>query len=167
MGRLIARLAAGLAALALWAAGFIAGLTGATYFQPQAEGFSVSDRGTARVADCLRVGPVSREGFGHWWVCQADVVWDSGDRERVTAQPGQLTPDDGGQDVAVVERLEVPGKSAAPPVSKIYRAEFEPDSVLGFGSIAGGTLIGFVLALIVFGSTLSATGRKNETRGTR
>lgn len=167
MGRLIARLVAGLAALTLWGAGFVAGLTGSTYFQPQAGSFSISDRGTAQVADCMRVGPVSREGFGYWSVCQADVVWESGDRTRVTAQPGQLTPDDEGRDVPVVERLQVPGKSAAPAVSKVYRAEFEPNSVLGFGSIAGGTLIGFVLALIVFGSTLSATGRKNETRGTR
>lgn len=163
MLRKIARLVAGLVGLALWAAVAIAGLTGFTHFKPAAATTSVSDRGVARVADCRREGPVSVSGFGYWWLCEADVVWDSGGRQRVTVQIGQLGPDDAGRDVPVVQRLVADKASRA---AAVYRADFEPSVVLGLGSVLGGLGFGFLLFVIVFGSTLSATERKLDMRGT-
>lgn len=161
MMRGIARLAAGLLAIALWAAVVLVGMSGMTYFQPQSATVDVSNRGSARVADCRRTGPVSTHGIGYWWVCSADVVWESGDRQRVTVRPGQLTPDDGGRDVPVVERLVLGNKGGGPGSPEVYRADFEPSAVLGLGSLLAGIGLGGLLALVVFGSTLSRTKRKN------
>ena len=163
MLRKITRLVAGLVGLALWAVVAIAGLTGFTHFKPEASTASVADRGVARVADCRREGPLSLNGFGYWWRCEADVVWDGGGRQRVTVRIGQLSPDDAGKDVPVVQRV-TSDKGAR--VTAVHRADFEPSLVLGLGSLLGGLGFGFLLFVIVLGSTLSATERKLDMRGT-
>lgn len=147
---------AGLCALALWAAMILLGLTGMTHFEPQAGTVDVSNRGVARVVGCEREGPVSLNGYGYWETCQADVVWEDGRTERLTAGPGQLTPED--RDVPVVER-KVGGLTKGAPAATLFRADFEPSVVLGLGSALGGLGVGGILALIFFGSTVSRTRR--------
>lgn len=74
MGRRLAIAVAGVLALVVWGVAIVLGLTGMTRFQPDAGTVDVSDRGTARVVDCVSEGPVSLNGFGSWWVCQVDVT---------------------------------------------------------------------------------------------
>jgi hypothetical protein len=152
---------AGLFALAILGLGVLLGLTGFTKFDPAAGTNSrpVTDRGVAQVTDCTSSGPVSRHGFGTWWICQADVTWESGRSTRVTAEPGQLTPSD--KDVPVVQRGEnkVRNGSGNPPV---YRADFEPSVVLGLGSLLGGLAIGGIGALAVLGTVASRRKKAQE-----
>ncbi|WP_052684375.1 DUF6346 domain-containing protein [Lentzea aerocolonigenes] len=149
---------AGLFALVILGCGCLLGMTGFTKFDPAAGTNSrpVVDRGVARVAGCTSSGPVSIHGFGHWWICQADVAWESGQRTHVTAEPGQLMPSD--QEVPVVQRGEskVRNGSGNPPV---YRADFEPSVLLGIGSLLGGMGLGGIGALAVLGTV--ASRRKN------
>lgn len=154
VGRRLAIAVAGVLALAVWGVVILLGLTGMTHYQPDAATVAVSDRGTARVVDCLSEGPVSTRGFGSWWSCRVDVTWADGTEERADAQPGQLSPDDRGQDVAVVERT-VASKGGGFNSPQVYRADFEPSAVLGIGSLIAGLGIGGLLAIIIFGSTLS------------
>ncbi|SES00792.1 DUF6346 domain-containing protein [Lentzea albida] len=154
--------AAGLFALVILGAGVLLGLTGFTRFDPAAGTKAVADSGVARVTDCTSRGPVGRYGFGTWWICQADVEWESGTTTRVTAEPGQLTPSDKGTGVAVVQRGEgaVRNGSGNAPV---YRADFEPSVFLGIGSVLGGLAIGGIGALAVIGS-LASRRRKAQER---
>ena len=148
---------AGLFALAILACGVLLGLTGFTTFEPAAK--AVTDRGVARVGDCTRSGPVSIHGFGTWWTCQAEVEWEGGRRTRVTAEAGQLTPDD--REVAVVQRGESKVRNGVgnPPV---YRADFEPNVVLGIGSLLGGMGVGGIGALAVLGGVASRRKKAQE-----
>ncbi|MFI6097914.1 DUF6346 domain-containing protein [Lentzea sp. NPDC051213] len=152
---------AGVFALAILGGGCLLGMTGFTKFDPTAGTNSrpVTDRGVARVADCTSRGPVSVHGFGTWWICQADVEWESGRRTRVTAEPGQLTPDD--EEVPVVQRGagKVRNGPDNPPV---YRADFEPSVVLGLGSALGGMGIGGIGALAVLGTVASRRKKAQE-----
>lgn len=152
---------AGLLALAILGCGCLLGMTGFTTFEPAAAAKAVADRGVARVTGCTSSGPVSVHGFGTWWICQADVEWESGQRTRVTAEPGQLTPDDRGAEVPVVQRGEskVRNGSGNPPV---YRAGFEPSVVLGIGSLLGGVGIGGIGALAVLGALASRRKKAQE-----
>jgi len=153
---------AGLFALVILGAGVLLGLTGFTKFAPGAGTTAVADRGVARVSDCTSEGPVSIRGYGTWWTCQADVVWESGRQTRVTAEPDQLTPSDKGSEVPVVQRGEskVRNGSGNPPV---YRAVYEPSVVLGIGSLLGGMGIGGIGALAVIG-TLTSRRKKAQER---
>lgn len=148
---------AGLFALAILACGCLLGMTGFTKFDPAAK--AVADRGVARVVSCTSSGPVSIHGFGTWWICQADVEWESGKRTRVTAEADQLTPDD--KEVPVVQRGEskVRNGSGNPPV---YRADFEPSVVLGLGSLLGGMGLGGIGALAVLGTVASRRKKAQE-----
>jgi hypothetical protein len=148
---------AGLFALVILALGCLLGMTGFTKFDPSAK--DIADRGVARVADCKSSGPVSIHGFGDWWICQADVTWESGRQTRVTAEAGQLTPAD--QEVRVVQRGEqkVRNGSGNPPV---YRADFEPSIALGLGSLLGGMGIGVIGALAVLGTVASRSKKAQE-----
>ncbi|NKE56359.1 hypothetical protein FXN61_05760 [Lentzea sp. PSKA42] len=150
---------AGLFALAILGCGALLGMTGFSAYEPTAATTAVADRGVARVAGCTSRGPVSRHGFGTWWICQADVEWESGTRTRVTAEPGQLTPAD--KEVPVVQRGEskVRNGSGNPPV---YRADFEPSVVLGLGSLLGGVGIGGIGALAVLGTVASRRKKAQE-----
>ncbi|WP_434449680.1 DUF6346 domain-containing protein [Lentzea sp. E54] len=152
---------AGLFALAILACATWLGLTGFTTYAPTAATTAVADRGTARVADCTSRGPVSRHGFGTWWICQADVEWESGQRTRVTAEPGQLTPADKGTDVPVVQRGEGAVRNG-PENPPVYRADFEPSVVLGIGSVLGGIGIGGIVALAVLGTVASRRKKAQE-----
>lgn len=146
---------AGVIALAVWAAAIMVGLTGMAHYQPQAATVDVTDRGTARVVDCVEEGPVGGNGLGYWWSCRADVTWDGGTSEQVTAEPGQLGPDDRGRDVPVVQRTVLGNKGGGPGTPQVYRADFEPSAVLGVGSLLAGIGVGGLLALIIFGAALS------------
>jgi hypothetical protein len=148
---------AGLFAVAVWATAIMLGLTGMTHYQPQAATVEITDRGTARVVDCVEEGPIGGLGVGYWWTCQADVVWDGGERERVRAQPGQFSPDDRDLDVPVVQRTVLGNKGGGPGTPQVYRADFEPSAVLGLGSMLAGIGLGGLLALIIFGAALSRT----------
>lgn len=151
-----------LALVVLWL-GVWLGLTGFTRFDPVAGTNTrpVADRGVARVTDCTSRGPVSRHGFGTWWICRADVEWEDGTTARVTAEPGQLTPSDEGAGVPVVQRGEgkVRGGSGNAPV---YRADFEPSVVLGIGSVLGGLAVGGIGALAVVGAAASRRKKAQE-----
>jgi hypothetical protein len=152
---------AGLFALVILGCGCLLGMTGFTKFDSAAGTNTrpVTDRGVARVTGCTSSGPVSIHGFGTWWICQADVDWESGKQSRVTAEPGQLTPDD--KEVPVVQRGEskVRNGSGNPPV---YRADFEPSVVLGIGSLLGGMGIGAIGALAVLGTVASRRKKAQE-----
>ncbi|MGW6445309.1 DUF6346 domain-containing protein [Lentzea sp. NPDC055074] len=152
---------AGLFALVILGAGVLLGLTGFTKFDPAGGTKPVADSGVARVTGCTSRGPVSRHGFGTWWICQADVEWQSGGTARVTAEPGQLTPSDQGSEVPVVQRGEgkVRNGSGNPPV---YRADFEPSVVLGIGSVLGGLAVGGIGALAVLGTVASRRKKAQE-----
>jgi F0F1-type ATP synthase membrane subunit c/vacuolar-type H+-ATPase subunit K len=150
---------AGLLALAILGCGCLLGMTGFATFEPAAK--DITDRGVARVTDCTSRGPVSLSGFGTWWICRADVEWESGTRTRVTAEADQLTPDDKGTEVPVVQRGEskVRNGSGNPPV---YRAGFEPSILLGLGSLLGGMGVGAIGALAVLGSVASRRKKAQE-----
>lgn len=147
---------AGLFALVILGAGVLLGLTGFTKFDPAAGTNSrpLVDRGVARVTDCTSEGPVSIRGFGTWWNCQADIVWESGRQERMKAEPGQLTPSDKGSEVSVVQRGEGKVRNGSGN-SPVYRADFEPSVLLGVGSGLGGLGIGVIGALAVIGAVAS------------
>lgn len=152
---------AGMFALVVLGCGVLLGLTGFTRFDPAAGTKAVADSGVARVTGCTSNGPVSRYGFGTWWICQADVVWESGGQTRVTAEPDQLTPSDEDTGVRVVQRGEnkIRNGSGNPPV---YRAVYEPSVVLGIGSLLGGMGIGGIGALAVLGTVASRRKKAQE-----
>ncbi|RDI23742.1 DUF6346 domain-containing protein [Lentzea flaviverrucosa] len=152
---------AGLFALVILGAGVLLGLTGFTKFAPAAGTTAVADRGVARVSDCTSQGPVSIRGYGTWWTCQADVVWESGRQARVTAEPGQLTPSDKGAEVPVVQRGEGEVRNG-PDNPPVYRADFEPSVVLGIGAVLGGLGIGGIGALAVLGTAASRRKKAQE-----
>ncbi len=156
------RWVAGLIALVVLGCASWLGLTGFTAHDPSAGTKTVADTGVARVTGCTSRGPVSRYGFGTWWICQADVEWRGGERTRVTAEPDQLTPSDQGAEVPVVQRGEgkVRGGAGNAPV---YRADFEPSVVLGIGSLLGGIGVGVIAALAVLG-TVASRGKKAQER---
>lgn len=165
VGRRLAIAVAGVLAIVVWGVAIMLGLTGMTHYQPDAGTVSVSDRGTARVVDCVSEGPVSLNGIGSWWVCRADVTWEDGTEERKEAQPGQLTPDDRGQDVAVVERIVA--SKGGPGTPQVYRADFEPSVVFGLGSLLAGLGVGGLFAIIIFGSTLSRLDARRKDQPQR
>ncbi|GGN16656.1 hypothetical protein GCM10011609_66880 [Lentzea pudingi] len=148
-------------ALVVLGCGVLLGLTGFTRFDPSAGTKAVTDSGVARVTGCTSHGPVSRYGFGTWWTCQADVVWESGARTRVTAEPDQLTPSDEDTDVRVVQRGENKIRNGSGN-SPVYRAVYEPSVVLGIGSLLGGMGIGGIGALAVLGTVASRRKKAQE-----
>lgn len=48
--------------------------------------------GTGEVRECSQVGPVSRQGFGLWWICQVSVNWDDGGHGVYPAEDSQFNP---------------------------------------------------------------------------
>lgn len=162
MGRRLVTWIAGLLAVGFWVITVLLGISGMTRYQPQAASVAITERGVARVADCKREGPVGTNGLGYWWVCQADVVWDGGQQVRVTAQAGQLTPDDKGE-VPVVQRGERAPRGSEVDNAPVYRADYEPSVLLGVGSMLAGLGVGGFVALAVFGTVLSR-GKKAQER---
>src|SRR5689334_742521 len=53
----------------------------------------------AQVGACRRVGPVSPDGFGYWWHCDAVVTTAAGRFVRTTVGRSILTPSDAGTTV--------------------------------------------------------------------
>jgi len=160
MGRRLVTWIAGLLALGFWAFTVGLGMTGFTTYQPHTASVAITDRGVARVTGCERVGPVSSNGLGYWWICQADVGWDSGKQEHVTAQPDQLTPEDKGE-VPVVQRGERSSRGSGVANGPVYRADYEPSVLLGIGSALAGLGVGGFVALAIFG-TVSRRNRAQE-----
>lgn len=73
--------------------------------------------GQATVRSCERRGPVG-EGFGYWYVCEADVVWDDGERERISPRKrGFFDISEIGTTVTIGDRgpRELPARADLPP----------------------------------------------------
>lgn len=123
------------------------------YFGVGAVGSKITARGTATAEHCRFSGPhtssADPEGksqFGWWWMCDAEVRFDDGRVQQVEVPYSQLTGDDVGRPVRVVERLEE--ASEARDHAVIYRADFEPRPVLGIGSMMGGVILAVFVGLL-------------------
>ena len=62
-----------------------------------------SSNAVARVESCERVGPVSRGGIGFYWVCVAEVTAKDESPRAVRFDLDELTPEDAGKAVPVVD----------------------------------------------------------------
>jgi hypothetical protein len=71
---------------------------GATRRGPDQPGSTV-----ALVTSCDRTGPVSRGGIGFYWSCTANVISDDGRTRSARFGLDELTPDDIGKPVPVIE----------------------------------------------------------------
>lgn len=115
-----------LVAIALVLVGFGMG----SLFGVAAGGSTVVKRGTAVARSCDYGGPFESGAIGWWWTCRADVAWQDGTRETRTFRNSQLTGDDIGRSVQVVERRISQGRGRGSHLS-VYRASFEPSFFWG------------------------------------
>ena len=97
---LVMYLVSGAVGVPLWLTGVTVAISAGDY---RTDGGLVRT-GTARVEQCERDGPVSLDGFGYRWRCDAVVRWDDGHTGRVTVRHGQLSPADTGRQVSLGER---------------------------------------------------------------
>ncbi|ATE55477.1 DUF6346 domain-containing protein [Actinosynnema pretiosum] len=159
--RKLALAIAALTGLVVWAALGALGLDGMARWQPQAALAEVAGRGTATISDCREAGGI---GFRTGWFCVAEATWEDGTTSRVEPTPeGQFTPADQGRELAVVRRLETRPKGGD-DVERVYRADFEPSLLLGFGSIVGALGAGALVTLVLLGAA-ARIGKKDDTKG--
>ncbi|WP_438388462.1 DUF6346 domain-containing protein [Actinopolyspora saharensis] len=125
------------------------------FFGVSAAGAEVTDRGTAVAQRCRFAGPIADSqapergnvlGFGH--ICQARVTWRDGTTESREVSGSQLTPDDIGTEVAVVERAVDDSARGSGTRPQLYRADFEPHPVLAGIAVIGVCLLGGACALV-------------------
>ncbi|SFT49243.1 hypothetical protein SAMN04487904_102494 [Actinopolyspora lacussalsi subsp. righensis] len=126
------------------------------YFGTGAAGSEVSARGTAVAQQCRFAGPIAKSsapkrenviGFG--WICRARVHWNDGSVETREVSGSQLTGEDVGNSVDVVER-QIDYSKGSDTRPQIYRADFEPHVLLAWGSVLATCLLGFVFAALGF-----------------
>ncbi|SDQ85735.1 DUF6346 domain-containing protein [Actinopolyspora saharensis] len=126
------------------------------FFGVSAAGAEVTDRGTAVAQRCRFAGPIAdsqapeREnvlGFGH--ICQARVTWRDGTTELREVSGSQLTPDDIGTEVAVVERAVDDSARGSSTRSQVFRAGYEANMWLGVPVLL--VVCGLGLGCVVFG----------------
>ncbi|WP_139219558.1 DUF6346 domain-containing protein [Actinopolyspora alba] len=124
------------------------------YFGTGAAGTEVSARGTAVAQQCRFAGPIAKSsapkqenviGFG--WICRARVHWNDGSVETREVSGSQLTGDDVGNRVDVVER-QIDYSKGSDTRPQIYRADFEPHVLLAWSSVVATCLLGFVFAAL-------------------
>jgi hypothetical protein len=58
---------------------------------------------TGEVGECRRAGPVSVNGFGHWWECRVLIRTDDGREVRAVLRHSIVSPSDAGRDVDLRE----------------------------------------------------------------
>lgn len=121
-------------------------------------GSEVVNRGVAVARDCDYGGPLESGAPGWWWTCRADVTWQDGTHERRTFKHSQLTGDDIGQRVQVVERRISSGQGKGSSLS-VYRANFDPSAVWGIIVAAPFLLCGCAIAIVVLTSWWGAVKR--------
>ena len=127
--------------------------TALTAFRPESAGQEIQREGIARIDHCRPNGPISASGFGTWWKCSGNVHWDDGQSSALRTTGSQLTPQDRGTPVPVVERA-VTCRGCQSGETRTYRADFQPSTgktiaaaVAIFGTaflilvIAAGTLV--------------------------
>ncbi|PRW62664.1 DUF6346 domain-containing protein [Actinopolyspora mortivallis] len=141
------------------------------FFGLGAVGSEVTDRGTAVAQRCRFAGPIADSqspdggsvvGFGH--ICRARVTWQDGTTEMREVTGSQLTPDDIGREVAVVERAVDTGNGGSTSTEQeVYRQDYRPKPVLGvIGILATGlpavgcVLFGWANLRARFGSSTTA-----------
>lgn len=123
------------------------------HFGVGAVGSEIAARGTAIAQHCRFAGPFTESSRPEgplqtsWgWMCEAEVRFDDGRTQQVGTQYSQLTGDDVGRPVRVVEREEKASKAQYRKV--IYRAGFGPRPVLGFGSMMGGMILAVFVGIL-------------------
>lgn len=123
------------------------------FFGVGAAGAEVTARGTAVAQQCRFAGPIADSdapeggnvlGFGH--TCQARVTWRDGTTELREVSGSQLTPDDVGTEVAVVERAVDDSARGSGTRPQLYRADFEPNMWLGVPVLLVVMFLGFAVA---------------------
>lgn len=151
--------------LAVGVALTLSGFGVGTLFGVATWGSSIVNRGTAVARTCEYGGPFESGSIGWWWTCQADVTWQDGTHESRTFRNSQLTGDDIGRPVDVVERRISQGKGKGSHLS-VYRSSFEPNIfwgvVLMVPLVAGGGLAVLVV-LLKWGSTLKSAVSRSRS----
>ncbi|MGJ7908856.1 DUF6346 domain-containing protein [Actinopolyspora sp. H202] len=137
------------------------------YFGTGAAGTEVSARGTAVAQQCRFSGPITKSrapkrenviGFG--WICRARIHWNDGGVETREVSGSQLTGEDVGNRVDVVER-RIDYSKGSDTRPQIYRADFEPRVLLAWGSVMATCLLGFVFAALGFSGLSRSFSRKS------
>ncbi|GAA4620099.1 DUF6346 domain-containing protein [Saccharopolyspora hordei] len=118
----------------------------------------VVDRGIAVARSCEFGGPFGYGEPGWWWACQADVRWDARGPERVEFTSSQLTESDIGREVPVVLH-EITNGAGKGTYHVPYRADFEPQPLLGAVLAAPLLLVGFVIVGLFLGRIAKAVKR--------
>lgn len=114
-------------------------------------GSTVVKRGVAVARSCEFGGPFEVGSPGWWWRCQAHVTWQDGSAERREFTASQLTGDDIGREVDVVERRIAKG-SGKGSNREVFRADFEAKPLWGqliTFSLMGGS--GMIALTVIFG----------------
>ncbi|MEE6259610.1 DUF6346 domain-containing protein [Plantactinospora sonchi] len=97
---------------------FLTAESAMTVAQFTGPGFDEDRRtGQATVRSCERRGPIG-EGFGYWYVCEADVVWSDGDVDRIRPHKrGFFDVSEIGSTVTIGDRgaRKLPARADLPP----------------------------------------------------
>lgn len=111
-----------------------------TAYGASLSGSEVTDRGVAVARNCDFGGPFGGNSPGWWWTCTADVRWEKAGTAEVVFHHSQLTGEDVGEEVQVVQRRIT--KGAGKGFDDVpYRADFEPRPLVG-------NLLGIPLLLV-------------------
>ncbi|ROO60935.1 hypothetical protein EDC02_2854 [Micromonospora sp. Llam0] len=75
-----------------------------------------------KVEECRRVGPVSDQGLGYWWVCRLLIERDNGRTVEAVVGGSVVTPKELGRVVTIREACRDPGQNECAygkPVSRV------------------------------------------------
>lgn len=146
--RVVRRLLQDIVLLVVAISCFIGWSTVTTAYGSSLMGSTVTDRGVAVARNCEFDGTFGIRALG-WWTCTADVRWDNAGRADVVFHDSQLTAEDVGNEVDVVQR-RIPKGAGKGANEAPYRADFEPrpmmGNILGIPMFAVGILILFSIA---------------------
>lgn len=123
------------------------------FFGVAAAGAEVTAHGSAVAQQCRFAGPIADSqapeggnilGFGH--ICQARVTWQDGTTELREVSGSQLTPDDVGSEVDVVERAVDDSARGTGTRPQVFRAGYEANMWLGVPVLLVVMFLGFAAA---------------------
>ncbi|WP_019855399.1 DUF6346 domain-containing protein [Actinopolyspora mortivallis] len=127
------------------------------FFGMTVVGSEVTNHGTAVAQRCRFAGPIADSqtpdggnvvGFGH--ICWARVTWQDGTTEMREVTGSQLTPDDIGKKVAVVDRAVATGNGGSTSTEqRVFREGYRPKPVLGSIGVVGTGILG--VGCLLFG----------------
>lgn len=127
-------------------------------FGTDINGSTVVNRGTAVAQQCRSSGPLGLAVPGWWLTCSAEVRWHNGAVETREFTDSQLTEQDVGREVPVVER-RIPRGAGKGSHLDVFRADFHPNPLPGYVLGGAAACVGSLLLIGGIGNVGRAVKR--------